>query len=64
MLLPILLIFKGGVAALIWYMMREYGARRIYYFTNLGLSPRLLWIWSMGLDIAIFVICVTAAAIL
>jgi hypothetical protein len=63
MALPLLLLFKAGVAALILYVMREYGARRICYFTNLGLSPRVLWSRSMGLDIVIFVICLTAAAI-
>jgi hypothetical protein len=63
MMLPLLLLFKAGMSALIWYFVREYGARRIYYFTNLGLSPRTLWSLSMGLDILIFLICVTVAAI-
>ncbi len=59
--LPFFLIFKATVQALIWYMMREYGARRIYYFTNLGVSPRSLWSWSMALDTLIFIICTVAA---
>jgi hypothetical protein len=61
MILPPLLLLKAGTAATIWYVMREYGARKIYYFNNLGLTPRALWGWSMALDIAIFIICTTAA---
>jgi hypothetical protein len=61
MVLPFFVIFKAATSALIWYVMREYGARRIYYFNNLGLSPLVLWGWSMALDVAIFIICTTAA---
>lgn len=61
MALPFFLFFKAAVSLLICYMMREYGARRIYYFTNLGLTPRTLWTWSMALDILIFIICAAGA---
>jgi hypothetical protein len=60
-MLPIFLFFKVSIMALIWYVMREWGARRLYYFTNLGLSPRLLWSWSMAIDTTIFIICMAAA---
>lgn len=63
MMLPFMLIFKAAISGLIWYIMREYGARRIYYFTNLGVSPHTLWGWSTALDLTIFAIC-TAAAII
>ncbi len=62
MMLPFLLLLKAGVQALIWYVMREFGSRRLYYFTNLGLTPRALWGWSMAFDLTIFAICTAAAA--
>jgi hypothetical protein len=62
-LLPVYIAFRLVVAALIWYVMREYGARRIYYFTNLGMTPRALWGWSMALDMVIFVAFMAAAVI-
>jgi hypothetical protein len=61
LVLPFFVIFKTATSVLVWYVMREYGARRIYYFNNLGLAPRTLWGWSMALDIAIFIICTAAA---
>lgn len=61
MMLPFLILFKAAVTALVWYMMREYGSRRIYYFTNLGVSPGALWGRSIALDTTIFAACVAAA---
>ena len=58
MALPFVLLLKAAVGALIWYVTREFGARTRYYFTNLGLTPRALWGWSMVLDMTIFATCV------
>ncbi len=63
MLLPFLLLLKVAVTALIWYFMREFGSRTLYYFHNLGMTPRTLWSWSITLDMTIFTICTAAAVI-
>lgn len=62
MMLPGIMLLKIAASALIWYFMREFGSRRLYYFTNLGMTPRALWCWSMTFDLIIFLICIVAAA--
>ena len=60
-MLPGIFLLKVAASALIWYFMREFASRRLYYFTNLGVTPRALWCWSMALDSIIFLICIVAA---
>jgi hypothetical protein len=60
-IMPGILLLKAAVLALVWYFMREYGSRRLYYFSNLGMAPRALWGWSIALDLAIFAISMVAA---
>jgi hypothetical protein len=61
--MPFLLIFKAAVAGVIYWFVREYGSRTLYYYTNRGVSPRELWGWSMALDWIIFLVCMAAVEI-
>ncbi len=56
--------YGPSTSMVIWYMMRGYGSKTIYYYTNLGIAPKTLWKWSIALDLTIFLICVTAATII
>jgi hypothetical protein len=60
-LLSVLVVLKVAVFGLLYYFKREYDSQTLYYYTNRGISPKQLWIWSTALDMTIFVICVTAA---
>ncbi len=61
--LPGILFLKLAILALILYFMHRYGNKTIYYYTNLGVAPKVLWGWSVAFDLIIFSICITAAAI-
>ncbi len=63
MTLPFVMMFKVAVMVLIWYFMREFGARSRYYFTNLGMTPRALWGWSIALDMTVFAAGVAIAIV-
>jgi len=63
LVLPALLL-KIIVLGMAWFVRREYGDRTLPYFTNLGLSPRVLWMGAVAIDLIIFVICVTATILI
>lgn len=60
LVLPAVLL-KAAILGVAWFVRREYGNRTLHYFTNLGLSPRMLWTGAIVIDLTVFATCVTAA---
>jgi hypothetical protein len=50
--------FKITTLALIYYYIREYKSREFYFYKNLGIGRRALWIFSISLDLAIYFVVI------
>jgi hypothetical protein len=49
-----LFLFKIITSGLIFFYMREYKSKEFYFYKNLGISQKALWIFSAIIDFAIF----------
>lgn len=48
--------FKVITMAIIVYYINTYKRKEFYYYQNLGLSKKLLWTYTLGLDFLLFLI--------
>lgn len=46
--------FKVATNALIWYCVNNFKANEFYYYQNLGISKKWLWILTLSLDFLLF----------
>jgi flagellar biosynthesis protein FlhB len=53
-----LLWIKVITLALIYFFISSYKKKEFYYYQNLGVSKRFLWISSIALDIVLFVLLI------
>ena len=54
--------FKIATSALIFFYIKEFKANEFYFYKNLGISKKSLWIFSLCLDF-VFYLAVTIIAI-
>lgn len=54
MLLPATFWFRAVVMAIIFYFINDYKRKEFYYYQNLGVSRRFLWITTYFLDTVLF----------
>jgi len=47
--------FKIATLGLIYYFINSYNRKAYYYYLNLGVSKTLLWVGSLGIDLALFI---------
>jgi len=50
--------FKIITFALIFYYIKEYKSKEFYFYKNLGISKKALWIFSTSLDFIIYIVVV------
>ena len=50
--------FKMFTLALIFYCIKEFKAKEFYFYKNLGVSKKALWIFSISLDLIIYIVVV------
>lgn len=48
--------FKIVTLALIFYFIKEYKKREIFYYNNLGISQNLLWFSTLSFDLILFIV--------
>ena len=53
--------FKVITSALIFFYIREYKSKEFYFYKNLGISKKALWIFSLLLDLTIYFVVVIIA---
>lgn len=46
--------FRAVVMAIIFYFINDYKRKEFYYYQNLGVSKRFLWIATFSLNTALF----------
>lgn len=56
--------FKIGSMVLVYFYMKEYKKEELYYYKNLGVGERSLWVFSFVLDIFVHSFVVVVALIL
>lgn len=52
--LPVTFWFRAVVMAIIFYFVDDYKHKEFYYYQNLGVSKRFLWIATYFLDTLLF----------
>lgn len=57
----ILFLFKLTTLGLIYCFMNEYKKKEYYYYQNLGISKLFLWVGSLSLDLALFIVSILFA---
>jgi hypothetical protein len=53
--LTAVLLFKTATSGIIILFLNQYKKKEFYYYHNLGFSRVRLWVFSLGIDLAIFV---------
>ena len=48
--------FKIGTLGLIYYFVKSYKKREIYYYQNLGVSQIILWSSTLAFDLVLFIV--------
>lgn len=48
--------FKITTLGLIYYIIKTYKSDEFYYYKNLGLTKRILWISAMLIDLGLFIL--------
>ena len=56
-----LFCFKIITAAFIFYYIKEYKTKEFYFYKNLGISVKSLWIFSFLLDFTVYFVVVIIA---
>ena len=55
---PTLFWLKLATMALVFYYIRNYKKKEFYYYLNLGLSRRLLWISTLSVDFCLYLVLI------
>ena len=53
-----LIWFKIATLGLTFYFIHSYKDKEYYYYQNLGISKRLLWITTLSFDFALFILLI------
>ncbi len=48
--------YRAGVMAIIFYFINDYKHKEFYYYQNLGISKRFLWVSTFSVDILLFLL--------
>lgn len=48
--------FKIAALGLIYYIVNTYKSDELYYFKNLGLTKRVLWVSALLIDLGLFIL--------
>jgi len=60
-LYSVLFWFKVITLALIYYYMKEYKSKEFYFYKNLGVSKKALWIFAISIDMIIYFVVIFIA---
>ena len=50
--------FKMITVAIVYYYIKEYKSKEFYFYKNLGVSKKGLWIFAVSLDLIIYLILI------
>ncbi len=51
--------FKVITLGILYYFINHYKHKELYYYQNLGLSKKFLWISTMAIDMLLFIMLIT-----
>gem|GEM_PF-4728044 len=62
--LPLYILLKIATNFLIWYYSRRYNPDRLFFYANIGLSEKRLFLSAFFLDAALFFLFITIITML